>query len=412
LRVGWLERPSAALGVLTGLNVLNYLDRYVLAAVLPLVTTGLHLSDGQAGNLQSVFIIVYALVSPAVGWLGDRGHRLRLAALGVVVWSLATFGSGLAPTFALLMLARALVGVGEASYAVVTPSLISDLYPASRRGRALAIFYAAMPVGSALGYMLGGAIGSAYGWRAAFFAAGGPGLVLALALLLLREPPRGRLDMPRTSAVDLSLSASLRALRQRPSYLVNTAAQTVYSFSMGGLAQWMPTYFFRERALPLAQATFLFGLCLVLAGFLGTMLGGYLGDRLSTRHRSAHFTVSGATLVLSLPFTLLAVLASDPAIFWSGMFITLLLLFLNVGPLNAAMTNVLAPELRARGFALYTLAIHMLGDALSPTLIGHASDAIGLRIPILVTGLLLGLSGLILLLGRRTLARDLQAEGA
>jgi MFS transporter, Spinster family, sphingosine-1-phosphate transporter len=408
---GW-ARPGAALGVLTGLNVLNYLDRYVGAAVLPLVITGLHLTDGQAGSLQSVFILVYALVSPAIGWWGDRGSRLRLAALGVVLWSAATFGSGLASTFAILLLARALVGVGEASYAVVTPSLISDLYPASHRGRALAIFYAAIPVGSALGYMLGGAIGTAFGWRAAFYAAGGPGLLLALALLLLREPPRGRFDAVRARPLGLSLAASWRALRDRPSFLVNTAAQTVYTFSMGGLAYWMPTYFLRERGLPLERASFLFGLCLVLAGFLGTILGGYLGDRYSARFRAAHFVFSGWALVLSLPFTLLAVLASDPAIFWSGMFITLLLLFLNTGPLNAAMTNVLPPELRARGFALCTVAIHLLGDALSPTLIGLASDRVGLRLPVLVTGLLLVAAGLILLVGQRTLTNDLQAEPA
>jgi MFS family permease len=400
------------LTVLTGLNVLNYLDRYVGAAVLPLVIAGLSLSDSQAGDLQSVFILVYSLVSPAVGWLGDRGGRLRLAAVGVVVWSLATFGSGLAPTFAVLLLARALVGIGEASYGVITPSLISDLYPASHRGRALAIFYAAIPVGSALGYMLGGAIGTAFGWRTAFFAAGGPGLLLALSLLFLKEPPRGRFDPPRSSAVPLALGASLRALRARPSYLVNTAAQTVYTFSMGGLAYWMPTYFVRERGLALDQATFLFGACLVVAGFIGTVVGGYVGDHLSGRFRGAHFVFSGASLALSLPFTLMAVLAARPAIFWTGMFITLVLLFLNTGPLNAAMTNVLPPELRARGFALYTVAIHLLGDALSPALIGRASDAVGLRLPVLVTGLLLVASGLILLVGRRTLSRDLDAVAA
>ncbi len=397
--------------MLTGLNVLNYLDRYVGAAVLPLVIAGLHLSDGQAGNLQSAFILVYSLMSPVAGWWGDRKNRLHLAALGVVLWSLATFGSGLAPTFAVLLLARALVGVGEASYGVVTPSLLSDLYPATHRGRALAIFYAAVPVGSALGYMLGGAVGSAYGWQTAFFVAGGPGLLLALALLLLREPSRGRFDPLRSdAAIGLSLGASWRALRARPSYLVNTAAQTVYTFSMGGLAYWMPTYFVRERGLRLDRATFLFGLCLVVSGFLGTILGGYLGDRYSARNRAAHFVFSGWALVLSVPFTLMAVLASDPAIFWSGMFITLLLLFLNTGPLNAAMSNVLPPELRARGFGLYTMAIHLLGDGLSPTLIGVASDAVGLRLPVLLTGLLLAAAGVILLVGQHTLTRDLQAE--
>jgi MFS family permease len=400
------------LAALTGLNVLNYLDRYVVSAVLPLIIEELHISDSRAGSLQSVFIIVYALVSPLVGGLGDRHARLRLAAAGVVIWSLATFGSGLASTFAILILARALVGVGEASYAVVTPSLISDFYPPSRRGRALAIFYAAIPVGSALSYMVGGAIGSAYGWRTAFFAVGGPGLVLALILFGLREPPRGRFDSARVQAVPRGMLVSLRALWARPSYLVNTAAQTVYSFSMGGLATWMPTYFVRDRGLTLQNATFRFGLCLVLAGFLGTIVGGYVGDRLAARFRGAHFVFSGVSLVASLPFTLLAVLADRPAIFWSGMFMTLLLLFLNTGPLNAAMTNVLPPELRARGFALYTVAIHLFGDAVSPTLIGVASDRVGLRLPVLVTGLLLVLSGLILLVGRRSLVRDLQAEAA
>ncbi len=403
---------TAALAVLTGLNVLNYVDRYVGAAVLPLVIAGLHLSDSQAGSLGSMFILVYSLVSPAVGWLGDRGARLRLAAAGVVIWSLATFASGLAPTFAALLLARAMVGVGEASYAVVTPSLISDLYPPARRGRALAIFYAAIPIGSALSYMLGGKLGAAFGWRAAFLAVGGPGLVLALVLLFLKEPTRGRYDGDKADKVSLSLKASLRALWARPSYLFNTAAQTVYTFSMGGLANWMPTYFMRERGLSLENATFLFGACLVLAGFLGTIVGGYLGDHLSTRIRGAHFTFAGVTVLASVPFTLMAVLASRPAIFWSGMFMTLLLLFLNTGPLNAAMTNVLPPELRARGFAIYTVAIHLLGDAVSPKLIGMASDRMGLRIPVLVTGLLLVLSGLILLAGRRSLDRDLKAVQA
>jgi MFS transporter, Spinster family, sphingosine-1-phosphate transporter len=419
LRVSARETPDSrprggglALGILTAINVLNYIDRYVLAAILPLVTASLHLTGGQAGLLQSMFIVVYSVASPVAGWLGDRGGRLRLAALGVIIWSLATAGSGLAPTFAFLLLARALVGIGEASYGVVTPSLISDLYPASRRGRAMAIFYAAIPVGSALSYILGGAIGAAFGWRNAFFAVGIPGLLLALALLVVREPPLGRFDAQRSSAIPLSLGASLRALRARPSYLVNTAAQTVYTFSMGGLAYWMPTYFTSERGLSLENANYLFGICLVLAGFVGTIVGGYVGDHLSVRFRGAHFVFSGVTLALSLPFTLLAVLAARPAIFWSGMFITLLLLFLNTGPLNAAMTNVLPPELRARGFALYTVAIHLLGDALSPTLIGVASDAIGLRLPVLVTGLLLVLSGLILLLGRRTLSRDLEAVPA
>jgi MFS family permease len=410
--LAWRQRPGAALSVLTGLNTLNYLDRYVGAAILPLVIAELAISKGQAGLLQSMFNLTYLIISLPMGWLGDRSHRLRLAMLGVAVWSAATFGSGLAVGFASLLVARCLVGVGEASYAVVTPSVIADLYPPERRGRAMALFYAAMPVGSAAGYMLGGAIGEQAGWRNAYFVAGGPGVLLGLSLLLLPSPPRGRFDPPGSATTPLPVAASLRSLFARPSFLVNTAAQTIYTFTIGGLAYWMPTYFVQERHLGVARASFLFGGVLLAAGFLGTVVGGRVGDALARRQRAAHFVFSGASLVASLPFTVLAVMSPQPAIFWPAMFIVLFLLFLNTGPLNAAMANVLPAHLRASGFAFYTFIIHLLGDFPSPTLIGFFADHMGLKLPVLFTGLLLVPSGLVLLFGRQTLVRDLEAHPA
>jgi MFS family permease len=404
--MGMLKRPAAALGVLTGINVLNYLDRYLGAALMVLIIPELHLTDAQGGTLQSVFILVYALASPVMGFLGDRRGRLRLAAAGVAIWSAATFASGMAGTYATLLLARALVGVGEASYGIVTPSVLSDLYPRQRRGLVMAIFYAAIPVGSALGYILGGQVGSSHGWRTAFFVAGGPGILLALACLLIDEPPRGRYDAPRPASASTSRTGDLW---KRPSYTYNTAAQTVYTFAIGGLATWMPTYFVRVRHLTLTNATFLFGVVLVLAGLIGTVVGGQVGDRLARWRADAHFTFSGVSLLASIPFTLLAILSPHPAIFWPSMFLTLLLVFLNYGPLNAAMANVLPADLRARGFAVCSVSIHLLGDALSPWLVGLASDAVGLRLPVLLSGLLLATAGLVLLVGRRSLALDLQA---
>lgn len=402
-------RPGATLGVLTGINALNYLDRFLLAPLLPLIITGLSLSDRQAGSLQSAFILVYALVCPFAGWLGDRTSRLRIAALGVALWSMATFASGLASTFLWLLLARAVVGIGEATYTVVTPSLLSDHYPPSRRARALSIFYAAMPFGIFLGYLLGGQVGARYGWRPSFFIAGGPGLLCALALLFLRDPPRGRFDGHADSTRKLPLAEFLRTLRQRPSYFFNVAAQTLYTFTMGGLGVWMPTYFVRERHLGVAQAGTLFGVLLLGTGFVGTLLGGPVGDRLARKYRGAHFTFSGLTLFASIPFTAMAVLSPNPAIFWPAMGASLFCLFLNYGPLNAAMVNVLPGNARARGVGLHTTTIHLFGDACSPFLIGLASDAIGLRIPVLCTGLLAGLSGILLILGRHALVRDLAA---
>ena len=402
------QRPASTLAVLTGINAFNYLDRFITAPVLPLIIVSLHLSDAQAGSLQTVFILVYSLACPLSGSLGDRGKRLHIAAAGVALWSLATFASGLAASFAWLALARAVVGIGEASYTVVTPSLLSDHYPPGRRGRALSVFYAAMPVGIALGYVLGSQIGARFGWRPAFFVAGGPGLALAFALLLLREPPRGRFDQESKPAA--SLRQTMQALRSRPSFFFNMAGQTVFTFAMGGLGTWMPTYFVRERGLGVGAAGTVFGALLLVAGFLGTIVGGQLGDRLARRLPGAHFSFSGWALIASFPFTLAAVLSPDPALFWPAMFVTLLLSFVNMGPLNAALVNVLPPDLRARGFGLHTTTIHLLGDALSPFLIGVVSDSIGLRIPVLLTGLLLPLAGLVLLIGRRQLVADLAAS--
>jgi MFS family permease len=315
--------PRTALAALTGLNFLNYVDRFVPAAVMPAIIVALHLTDTQAGSLSTLFILSYSFISPVAGRLGDRRPRFQLAAIGVFIWSAATFGSGLAPTFAALVLARALTGVGEASYTVVTPSLLSDFYPPARRGRALAIFYAAIPVGSALGYVLGGAINARFGWRWAFFLAGIPGAALAAA------------------------------------------------------------------------------------GLVGTLIGGRLGDRLAERHPAGHFLLSGMSLVLSLPFAVIGVLVPSPAIFWPAMFVALTLLFLNTGPLNAAMANVLPPHLRGWGFAINTTAIHLFGDAASPYVIGFISDRAGLQLPVLVTAALPILAGLGLLAGRQALTADL-----
>jgi MFS family permease len=412
-----LPSPRAALAILTGLNFLNYIDRFIPAAILPTILSELGLSDAKGGSLQTLFILTFVVVSPLAGWLGDRQPRFRLAAVGVFIWSAATFGSGLAPTYAFLVAARALIGVGEASYTVVTPSLLSDFYPTSRRGSVLAIFYAAVPMGSAMGYVLGGQIAAHFGWRTAFFVAGVPGAALAALLLFLRDPPRGAQDVkvaakkkdPATISSVVVIANAVRELVARPSFVVNTAAQTIYTFAVGGLAVWMPTYFVRERGLPLASAATAFGGALALAGFVGTLLGGRFGDRLARRRADAHFVMSGVAMVASLPFTLLAVLAPSPAIFWPAMFVDLTLLFLTTGPLNAAMANVLPAELRGRGFAFNTMAIHLFGDALSPFLIGVASDRVGLRLPVLATGVLVVIAGVVLLVGRRTLARDLGA---
>ena len=406
-----MAKPPAArtaLAVLTGVNLLNYIDRYIPAGALPLILATFSASDAQGGLLQSLFMFPYAIVSPLAGALGDRTRRFGVAGVGVLIWSVATFASGLAPTFTILMIARVIIGIGEASYSVVTPPLLGDYYPPEKRTGALTTFYAALPMGSALGFVVGGVVGSHLGWRWAFFLAGIPGLALAFALRAFRDPPRtGQAKAAAVRPADEPTVGWGELLRYR-SYVLNVLSQTIYTFAIGGLAAWMPTYFYRERGLALSQATLIFGGIVCVAGFVGTIAGGKLCDAVARRSRVAAFTVPGLSLILSAPFTWLAILSPTPIVFWPAMFLTLMLLFVNTGPLNAAMTNVLPGAVRARGFGACTMSIHLLGDALSPVLIGFASSRLGLRLPVVTMGLLPIAAGLVLLASRGAFARDLQ----
>lgn len=396
-----------ALSVLTLINLVNYLDRYVLAGMLPLVQEQFGKTDAQMGILSSSFLVVYALVSPFTGFLGDRFPRRWFIGGGALLWSAATVWSGLSRSFDELLLARSFIGIGEAGYAAVAPSFISDLFDEKRRGRMLSIFYAALPVGSAIGFTLGGMVGTAYGWRSAFFLAGAPGAILGLAALFMREPRRGATDAGSPDRALPSVGTILRTLARTKSYLVNTAGYTAATFAMGGLAAWWPTFLYRERGVPLDRGGFLFGAVLVVAGFLGTLTGGWLGDRINLRDKGGYFLSAGVGLLLAVPFAAVAVIATDPAIYWAATFGALFFLFFNTGPLNAVLVNVVPPTMRASAVAVNVLFIHMLGDAISPWLIGRVSDASGLGNAVLLNCGMIGVAGLILVAGRGVLRRDL-----
>src|SRR5262245_32732802 len=188
------RQARLAVALLFGVNFLNYIDRYVIAAVLPLIQAEFRIDDTRAGYLVSTFVVAYMLASPLTGWLGDRWPRRYLVGSGVLLWSLATVASGLASGYRSLLAARSFIGIGEAGFGAVSPTIISDLFPRERRGRMLAFFYVAIPVGSALGYLLGGMVSARQGWRAAFFLAGVHGVLLGLLAFRMHEPPRGAGD--------------------------------------------------------------------------------------------------------------------------------------------------------------------------------------------------------------------------
>ena len=400
---------AGALAILTAVNLLNYLDRFVVSALVEsLKRSELALSDTELGLLMTGFILVYMLASPVFGALGDRGARPRLVAAGVLVWSAATTLAGFARSFATLFAARAAVGVGEAAYGTISPGLIADLFPRSARGRVMSIFFAAIPVGAALGYVVGGLVDRALGWRAAFFVAGAPGLVLAFLCLRLRDPPRGGQDegepsgAPRTTA----LAAYGELLRNR-SYVLTVLGYAAYTFAVGGMAFWMPAFLERVRAVPPAQATVQFGGIVVVTGFVGTFAGGWLGDVLLRRTAQAYLWLSGIATLIAAPVAWIVFADPRPGVYLPAVVIAELLLFASTGPINSAILNEVAPGERATAVALSILAIHVLGDVPSPPLIGRISDASSLGRAVLIMPVAILIAGAIW-----TLAAWLGARGA
>lgn len=405
-----MRHAHLTLGILTFINLLNYLDRYVLSGMLPLVQDHFGRTDAEMGILTSSFLIVYSLVSPFTGVIGDRFPRRFLVAGGVLLWSAATVYSGLARSFEELLLARSLIGIGEAGYAAVAPGLISDLYDRERRGRMMALFYAALPVGSAVGFTLGGAVGTAFGWQKAFFVAGAPGLLLGLSAFFFPEPRRGAMDGVAAPETGPSLREMLARLVRTPAYVLNSAGYTAATFAMGGLAAWWPTFLYRERGLALDHAGYVFGALLVVAGFGGTLAGGFLGDRIHARNRGGHFLAAGWGLLIAAPFAVLGILLTSPWAYWSAVFVCLFFLMFNTAPLNAALCNVVPAHMRSTAVAVNVLVIHMLGDAISPFLMGRISDATGsLGLGLLLAASAIALGGVILVLSAPLLRRTLDA---
>ena len=378
---------TTALVLLTAVNLLNYIDRYVVPAVFEsLKRSPMAPSDTQLGLLMSGFLIVYTVTAPLFGLLGDTRNRPRVLAAGVALWSAATALGGAARSYTSLLVARMAVGVGEAAYGTIGPSLLADYYPVQRRGRAFAIFFTAIPVGAALGYMLGGFVDHHWGWRSVFFVAGTPGLLVALLLLALREPVRGTHDEtpPAETRAPWSFRTTYAALLRNRSYVLTVLGYAAYTFALGGIAAWMPPFLERVRGLSGPAATVRFGGIVVVTGLIGTYAGGWLGDRLLARTRTAYLWLSGVATLVAAPLFYLALAAPAPAVYWSAIVGAQLLMFASTGPINSAIVNAVPAQIRASAVALSIFAIHALGDVPSPFLVGVIADARTLALGVLI----------------------------
>jgi MFS family permease len=295
-----------------------------------------------------------------------------------------------------LLFRHTVVAVGEASFATVAPAFLADLFPENRRGSVLARFNLALPVGTDMGYIVGGSLGHSFGWRAPFYVAALPGFLLALSMLGIREPERGRCDLlPETPD-----RTTIRGLAGNPAYWTATLGMAMMTFALGGLQVWMPTFLSRARAVPLARANLIFGGITAFDGIVATLLGGWLGDRLLRRTPSAYYLVSAASMALTLPVAAVAIYVTGPTMF-PAILLAAFLVLLNTGPLNAAVVNSVGARIRARAAALNLIVIHILGDAFSPPLIGYISDHSSLEIAFAPTLVALALASAILFYGMR-----------
>lgn len=359
----------------------NYLDRWVVAAVVESIRKSeLALNDTQLGFIATGFIVVYTLTAPVFGWLGDRRGRPVLIAIGVAVWSLATALAGFARGFISLFIARSTVGIGEAAYGTIAPALLADHFPLEKRGRAFAVFFSAIPIGSAAGYILGGLIDQHLGWRAAFWIAGAPGLLLALLVLAVADPPRGVQEAPAPprERPQRLLETYVDLFRNRR-YILTALGYGAYTFALGGLAFWMPAFLERVRGMPRSEATVTFGVITLCTGFVGTFGGGWLGDYFLRYTKQAYLWVSAIATLLAAPITYVALTDPRRSVFLAAIALGELLMFVSTGPVNSAIVSVVSPGERATAVGLSVFVMHVFGDIPSPPLIGAISDATSLE---------------------------------
>ncbi|HNC24318.1 MAG TPA: MFS transporter [Opitutaceae bacterium] len=376
--------PVATLVVLTGLNLLDYLDRQLLAAVLPALQADLRLGDEQAGTIATAFMLGYFLTAPVFGWLGDRVARTWLIAGGVFVWSLGTLLSGHTSAFVSLLFFRVLVGFGEASFGTISPGWIADLFPSWRRNNAITVFYLAIPVGSALGYLMGGFMAVHFGWRSAFLWAGYPGLLLAFLLFLLREPERGASDrqegypapVAAVTTEPVGWRVYLDLFRYR-GYVLVVAGYVAQTFAMGGFSLWAPSFLHRIHHLPLDRAAFFFSASLAATGLFATLIGGFWATRWQRRSGSGYAWLLALSASLAAPLSFLAFTIDDLA--WAKVALvgTMFLLFFSTGPVNTLILETVPVTMRASAMAASIFSIHLFGDLWSPKFVGYLSDRWG-----------------------------------
>lgn len=388
---------TTALVLLTALNFVNYIDRYILPGVQEQIKHEFTISDAQIGRLTLWFMVAYMATSPVTGWLGDRFPRKPMIVAAALFWSGINFFTASVHTYDSLNLRHAALGVGEASFGIFAPSLLADFYPSTQRNRVLTIFNVAIPVGAALGYLIGGSVGQRYGWRSSFIVSAVPGVVIALLIaVLMKEPAR---DAAKRAKARLE-KGTVQSLLRNPAYLCSVLGYAAVTFSLGGISWWMPSFLQRITGRSQSSAAFLMGAITVVAGLGGTILGGVAAQRWSRRTPRALYLIPAIGAALAVPPALVCFFGPR-SLTLPGLAVAVFLIFLGTGPVNASTINAVRPEIRATALAGQLFLIHALGDAISPSVIGAVSDRSNLAVGLASTLVTLLLASVIFFVGAR-----------
>jgi MFS family permease len=388
---------TTALVLLTALNFVNYIDRYILPGVQEQIKHEFQLSDQHIGALTFWFMIAYMATSPITGWLGDRFPRKPMIVIAALFWSGINFFTASVHSYDSLLVRHAALGIGEASFGIFAPAILSDFYPEDQRNRVLTIFNIALFVGAALGYLIGGVVGEHFGWRHSFIVSAVPGVIIAILIaILMKEPARGASQQDKAKLE----KGTVLSLLKNKAYLASILGYAAVTFSLGGISWWMPSFLHRVVGLTESSAGFIMGAITVVAGLSGTVTGGIIAQRWSRKTSKALYLVPAISAALAVPPALLCFFGPHTLTLY-GLGAAIFFISLGTGPVNAATLNAVRPEIRATAMAGQLFIIHALGDAISPPIIGAVSDRSTLNLGLGSTLVTMLLAAVIFFLGSR-----------
>ncbi len=410
-----------ALALLFMVSFFNYMDRYMLAVLLPAIKADLQLSDTEIGFITGLaFTLFYATMGIPIARLADRYSRRNIIAIALTVWSVMTALCGLAQNFVQLAVARVMVGVGEAGASPPSHSLIADLFPVEKRARAISVYTLGAPVGILIGFLLGGWITQLYGWRAALFTVGIPGILLALVIYRkLHEPERGAADGLAQNAEIQPFWFTLKTLMSSPTFRHLSFATGLYTVLWLGVVQWLPSYFTRSFGLGIGEVGTWLAIILSTSQIIGMVAGGYLADRLGSGDLRWYVWVPSLAILVSTPMFALTFLTQNPTVAFLSLFLPFMIGVMQGPPTFAVAQGLADVRMRAMAAALLLLITNLIGGGIGPQAVGIMSDYLAdqhhqdsLRYSLLAVSLVFGLwSSLHYFLAGKTIRREFRKPG-